>query len=218
VILDFVQPICRYGKIKISTANEHHSGIKHRDIGQLRSLSYIEQWKHIRSQSLYHLLLDDQSIISFQDVAGKISYSYLPCPLEIPSKSSFLEMHFPDRNQRRDTTDMQEQYNLTIDSADFRPHITPIRYDIDWSSYRENIHPAAHLHFGIDNNIRLATKRVLSPKAFFLLVIRQAFPENWSAILHYRDNLKLERAIRTELSEVDSKYWSSNDDIQHFLI
>lgn len=218
MILDFVQPICRYGKIKVAIANEHHAGIKHGDVGQLRRLSYIEQWQHIRSENLYHLLLDDQSIVSFQDIAGKASYSYLPCPLEIPSKSDFILQHFPDRDQRRAISDIDEQYNLAVDSADLRNHITPIRYDIDCGSYRENIHPAAHLHFGINNNIRLATKKILNPKAFFLLVIRQAFPENWSNILQYSENLKLERSIRSELLEVETKYWTPKDNIQHFLV
>jgi hypothetical protein len=216
MLLDFVKNLAGYAKLQICSKNEHFSGIQPIEIARIRQLTYLEQWQVARDERLYHICLDDQSLISFQDIAGKKSFSYMPCPLIVPSQSDFFKSQFPDLRPSH-AKRYQDEYELALLTASPKNHVTPIRLDVDFNSYRCAVHPATHIHFGVDNEIRIATRRMWSPQAFFLFLIRHSYPRNWELLLERRGDLKIERWIRSDLPLLEPDYWGQGDDLQHNL-
>ena len=216
MLLSFAHNLSRYSKLRICSTNEHFSGLEPTDIARIRQLSYIKQWQTLRENQHYHIRLDDQSLLLFQNTAGKESFSFLPCPLDVPSQSVFLAERYPDVRPSKALVYLDD-YELAVLTAEAKTHVTPIRLDSDPTAYRPTIHPVKHLHFGIENHIRIATRRSWTPQAFLLFVIRQAYPRNWEILLERKEDLKIERWIRADLPMIESNYWQVDDELQHYL-
>ena len=59
-----------------------------------------------------------------------------------------------------------------------------------WSKRKkEGQHPAAHIHLGVDSPIRLSCKYKLKPMSFILFVLRQFYPDEWTRLLTYGENI-----------------------------
>lgn len=96
--------------------------------------------------------------------------------------------------------------------------VTPIRYDYRPQHYEEGRHPASHVHFGHMNNIRLATERVLErPLSFFLLVIRQYYPDDWVNLLQHAEAGNWCKNVRDDLGNVSTEYWRPLDQLEMIL-
>jgi hypothetical protein len=186
-------------------------------VQELRTLEYFDQWRLIRTNGWFSVMLEDLSIFVFSDLDGKPSYSFLPCPLQIDSITDFLRS-LDLEPTKRNKAEYSEEYEDAIITAELKRYITPIRYDIDLKAYKCNIHPSAHLHFGLDNSIRLATRKILDPTAFVLFVLRQHYPLNFERLLVYSDQLKLSHRIRSGLPLVEADYWKPQDELQSYLI
>lgn len=217
MLLNFARNLFRYSKLKICSENERFSGIESSEIARIRQLDYTKQWLTLREKQYYHIRLDDQSLILFQTTAGKESFSFLPCPLNIPTQSDFLTEQYPDIRPSKALAYLDD-YELAIITAEIKPHVTPIRLDTDLNAYRATVHPATHLHLGIENHIRIAIRRTWTPQAFLIFVIRQVYPNNWETLLERKEDLKIERWIRTDLETITSKYWDAADELQHYLV
>lgn len=211
-----LRPYFRYAGLGVTAFAEGHFRFTNDMVFELRQLNYVEQWKRSHAMRWFHVLLEDSSFFAFSTLGGKPSYSYYPCPLEIETLREFLLARDIEPT-KRNRLEFIEEYQLAIETAPLREFLTPIRYDIDRSSYRVCIHPYAHLHIGWDNQIRIATRRVMTPLAFVLFVIRQIYPDNWSRLLEQRAGLRLVEKIRTELEEVIDPYWQADDEFQTYL-
>lgn len=217
MLLQFAHNLFRYSKLRACSTNEHFAGISPAEISRIRQLTYVQQWITLRESNHYHIRLDDQSLILFQTTAGKESYSFLPCPLNIPAQSDFLSERYPDLRPSKALAYLDD-YELAVLTADIKTHVTPIRLDTDQSAYRTTIHPATHLHFGIDNEIRIAIRRAWTPQAFLIFVIRQAYPRSWEILLERKEDLKIERWIRSDLPTIAQECWHAADELQHYLV
>ncbi|RYH28416.1 MAG: DUF2290 domain-containing protein [Alcaligenaceae bacterium] len=181
-----------------------------------RKIGYADQWRKAREENWFHLLLADQSFFLFSEENDKLSYSFFPCPLDIPTFSNFLAS-LDRQNSQRNRAEYADQYQLVVETADLKAHITPIRFDQDLASYRACTHPAAHLHIGLENEIRIAVRRHLTPLAFVLFVIRQHYPQNWDQLMLHGDELKLHRRVREDLTLVPDERWSAVDEMQTYM-
>jgi hypothetical protein len=211
-----LQPYFRYAGLGVVKLAHNNFRFTQQMVSELRQLNYVDQWKLSRSNSWCHVMLDDLSYFSFSDLAGKPSYGYYPCPLEIESLADYLRERDIEPT-KRNKMEAAEEYDLAIETATLKESLTPIRYDIDTNAYRVCVHPTAHLHIGRDNQIRIATRRIMTPLAFVLFVIRQTYPENWTKLLTYSDSLKLARKIRSGLPEIKEPNWTEKDEIQSYL-
>lgn len=210
------QSYFRYAGLAVTQFADGHFEMTQEMVTELRQLNYIDQWKISRENRWCHILLDDLSFFAFSEIGGKPSFGYYPCPLDIDSLGSYLKERGIDPTKRNRMTH-SEEYDMAVQTAALREFITPIRYDIDSAAYKKCIHPAAHLHIGWDNQVRIATRRILTPLAFILFIIRQTYPANWEQLLAHGGNLKLEKKIRWDLQEVEAKNWLGEDDIQSYL-
>lgn len=185
-----------------------------RVVTELKQLPYKDQWLVCKARGWYHVYMDDNAIFNFS-LDPKPSFSFLDCPIDAMPFSEFLaqEREADPSITRHDLVGQYEEYLATCPP---KAALTPIRYDFDPTAYRPGIHPAAHVHVGLDNHIRIGLRRELTPLAFFLFVVRQRYPRHWEYLLDHALATRLPRLIREELDQV-GKY-QSKDDFEHYLV
>jgi hypothetical protein len=205
--------VLRYAKLPNSL--RENFTISSEIIQQLRERDYLNQWRLANGSQWFHVLLEDHAIFQFQ-ASPSASYQYLECPLDVPTYREFVLASgrpFRDRHQ----TDLQEEYSLVLETAPLKAHVTPIRYDFDQHAYRPGIHPAAHLHIGYGNEIRIGLRREMTPLAFLLFVVRQRYPANWESLLDSSIGSQLESFIRKTLPPIAAKYFCDYDSRELYL-
>lgn len=174
-----------------------------------RELKYEQMWKLAHDNKWFHIQFEDLSIIQFQNSPSP-SFHFIECPLDVPPLRDFIVGLGKDYRSRHNT-DIKELYEEVIETSELREHLTPIRYDLDFGSYRPGVHPAAHLHIGLDNNIRLALPREMTPFSFLLFVLRQKYPSNWEKILQSNLCDSIAQSVRHSLPVIADKYWQNLD-------
>lgn len=183
-------------------------------VQQLRSRNYLDRWQLSVQNEWYHIKLEDHSIFQFQEGGTTRSLNFLQCPLDVPSFRDFLIKEqgvLLDRTNRRMYQDI---YDLALQTAAKREHITPIRYDRDPIAYRTGVHPLAHIHIGLDNEIRIALRREMLAAGFVLFVMRHHYPSCWEQLLEHHTNLKLANRIRLDCIEVAQQWWQPHDQLE----
>lgn len=211
-----VQQVARAAHFPIARFGSDHFVLEARMITELREMSYVDRWMTSRTREWFHIEMEDLSIFSFSEGGQAKSYSYIQCPLDVPSFREYLEqlgLAFTTQNRRELTGD----YELLLETADLKPHLTPIRYDLDPIGYRSGVHPLAHVHIGLDNNVRLGVRKKMTPLAFVFFVMRQAYPEAWFRLLQHMESKNVERKIRAECEDADKEMWLAHDQIEHYL-
>jgi hypothetical protein len=211
-----LQQIFRLARFPVVDYGNEHFVPSGAIVGHLRTLPYSEQWRVSLSERWYHARMDDHSLMVFDDSAGCPSYSFLHCPLTVETIRDFLSRKGLDYSARN-IREAQEEYEQVFDTATFRPHVTPIRYDFDTRGYRCGTHPLAHLHIGLDNNVRLALRREMSPVSFSLFVMRQMYPHSWHNLLEHSTNCRLPHVCRAALPLIHDEYWTDFDAIEVHL-
>lgn len=204
---------------------EGHVPSPNSDVGasMFRGLTYRETWEKTYRAIAYNFILTDQSLIHFtksgsDEHSGGLNFSYLECPIEVQKYEDFcaeyLKIDPLDEGYEEELAEygdlLRPEYEQYVNTCDSRP-VTPIRYDYAPSDYMPGRHPASHIHFGFQNHIRVATKRILKPVSFVLLIIRQRYPAEWIALLELDKERKLCRAVRQSLDKVHENYWNEPD-------
>lgn len=184
-------------------------------IRELRPREYIDQWRLARENRWYHVRFPDQSLMLF-GLYPSPSFSFLDRPIDAKSIEDFLESRGLSVSSRS-VRACEEEYSDYLSTVPLRRHWTPIRYDYDTKSYRSGVHPAAHLHIGLENDIRIGLRRELSPLAFFLFVVRQMYPASWERLLLQSDSARLPKRVRAELEEIGSPFFCEKDLSEMYL-
>lgn len=174
---------------------------------QLRHLPYLEQWRLMTKNGWFRYRLEDHSLL-WMDAGANPSYHYLPSPIDALSLRAFGAERGLFGSALYSAT-VRNEYDLYLDTAPARAHVTPIRFDTDLNGFSHECHPLAHIHFGFESNVRIGTRRHWNAVAFSLFVIRQCYPDNWRVLLTRPSAAALERRVRRSLREVALSHWSS---------
>lgn len=198
--------------IKLDEHRNYHPNYPTNPANQFKNLSYIDIWKECIKNQYYDMQLNNNSFIQF--IASSfnpliLSYSFYECPYECLSFEDFTSQHFPDLMEQE--VGLRQIYEDYLTDCDLRESITPLRYDFYPEHYQEGLHPASHIHFGHSNNIRIATKKILKPVSFLLMIIRQYYPPYWIRLLDNTNASGWCNYIRQRLNEIDLQYWNNND-------
>lgn len=202
--------ILRFAKLR-NEISENFS-INAEIIRRQRELPYAKMWQIAYSEGWHHIRFEDLSILQFQSNPSP-SYHFIECPLAVPPLSEFVKERGFDYRDRYKSS-VQEEYELVIDTASLRSHVTPIRYDYDVHGYREGVHPVGHLHIGLENEIRLRMDREMTPLAFLLFIIRQRYPVNWEHLINSPLGARLETFIRRSLVAIGPAYCKPLDQLE----
>lgn len=185
-------------------------------VSELRPLPYLDQWRVSISEKWFHVKMQDHSLFVFSTLDGRPSYSYLHCPLDVQTMAEFLTS-IGESNSAVNFKKYAEDYEREIETAPLRARVTPIRYDYDPAAFRSGVHPLAHLHIGLDNQIRIALRREMTPVSFCFFVMRQMYPVHWEKLLEKHKEHKLEEKVRKRLSQVSPQYWHEKCEAEIYL-
>jgi hypothetical protein len=185
-------------------------------VGELRVLSYLDQWRTALDRGWFHVRMEDHSLFLFNDAQVGTSYAFLQAPIVVETFREFLTQRGLEYTQKNRQAHA-EDYELAISTATLRANVCPIRYDHDQVAYRAGVHPLAHLHIGLDNNVRIALRKCMSAEAFSLFVMRQVYPDCWARLLERSTPDYLHRAIRLSLDSVPAAFWGTNDEVELHL-
>ncbi len=175
----------------------------------VRRLPYREMWERSLQSGWFDLRLTDQSIIQFK-LKPNPSYSYLDTPLVALSFEEFALQQYGE-DWPVVAYEIREEYDqYLLSSARERP-VTPIRYDYDVELYDEGRHPAGHIHFGLDTNIRVCVTKIMNPISFSLFIIRQCYPLAWQQLTGDAAHVTLFREVRETLEDVPPKFLKGKD-------
>lgn len=197
----------------------------------LSGLNYKEQWDKLFAENDYDFQLVDQSILSFQgsDAHNDVRYVWLESPKSIEPIFEFARIYLAELlgidslSQEQIDALMDEYgeditlaYEAHVAESPLKQHVTPLRYELHHSGYREGYHPLSHLHVGQNENIRLGCLHVLTPMAFTMFVLRHVYCEHWRALLDSGWVMANRKRAR-EFCEIPAGYGKDLDRIELWL-
>jgi hypothetical protein len=188
-----------------------------------KGLSYLQIYQACLELGYFHFQLLDNSLLEFRADCFQplvMSYVFYECPYQIVSFEEFVSKIINDQSDLDDLGTIyeiyEEQYLSTI-SRDIKKFVCPIRYDYNESLYSPGIHPVSHMHIGLNNEIRIGLRRVLTPLSFTLFIIRQCYPNKWKNIHSSQHIEGWCRQIRESLEMVSENFWQMHDEREHIL-
>ena len=174
-------------------------------------MSYTEKYKFYYKNKNFSFILKDLSIIGFED--GDTGFFYFQSPY-----SNSVNLY----NEYCKNQCFYQISDLLTDELEEREHPFYARYDYSEGQYAEGSHPVAHMHLGVDTEIRIASERKLKPMSFVLFILRQFYPNEWIVFLtlaslrsHRETALK---SVRQNLVKVDSSYRKTGDFFEMYFV
>lgn len=210
-----LQALARHARFPVAEYGPLHFSLSPEVIGELRVRSYLEQWKLAIANQWFHVKLADHSLFLFKEGIAP-SYSFLHCPIDVPSFAEFLSVAGV-KDSPASRRSLVGEYQLAFDTAGARASVTPIRFDYDPNGYRAGVHPASHIHIGLQNQIRISVSR-MTPVSFFLFVMRQMYPEAWARLIEHFPRSELKTKVRPRVDGIPPELWSDLDEIEHRLV
>jgi hypothetical protein len=141
---------------------------------------------------------------------------------ELEKKKSIEDIYLSryDGNISEDT--MQYLMSTVEDSCDDEQDTSGkipvyLRFDVAANQYQTAIHPCAHLHVGIGNEIRVSSSLILSPEMFTMFAVKMTYPDIWKA--HCSDT-KIQQChadYKKQCEKVQEGYWDKTDQLDLFL-
>ncbi|MFT4302240.1 MAG: DUF2290 domain-containing protein [Desulfovibrio sp.] len=173
-----------------------------------RQFSYKQIWEYIYKSNAANFVLFDQSLLLLEcpQFNGKYSLAYYDNPYSFITEEEFREL-FPEATN--------EQYRQYLkDEVELNKLVTPIRYDYDPTAYSNGIHPAAHLHIGHKNQIRIGCQHKITPLFFLSFIIRQCYPAKWRELF---DQNFYGTNIKSDIKKIDNIHFNNEDEIELYL-
>jgi len=178
-----------YFSEKSCTVNKISSRLNGSKIDKTKS--YVENFLKFYNSNEYLFLFQDNSFIqvnyefsqhpSFRkQIVSKANLNYYPNPgLYEAEILEMMKLEVPEEEQIEFWNDLKE--DLT---KDFTYHSNYMRLDFSNNpkDFTDLIHPRCHIHFGLNNNFRLATNKLPLLSDFIDLVLFTSYIEDWKKI------------------------------------
>ncbi|WP_413742284.1 DUF2290 domain-containing protein [Sodalis sp. RH15] len=190
-------------------------------VSQVKGLPYREYWEKYNKSFWYHIKLEDESLILFEES----SFRYIMCPINIPTEEDFIYsdlgehwdiFSIEEKEQYISSDDFRVSYEKYVETtAHYKSH-TPVRLDKHPNQHKPIDHPAHHLHIGYENDSRIPVKRILSPLAFTAFIISTFYPKAWVKL--YKEDILSPEMLATikvnlgMVSHLDQRFW--DDDLE----
>lgn len=155
----------------------------------------------------FDIMLEDGSLFQFtaRD-ENDIHYSFLHRIENNMSFDDFFDKYATDENI--DTIGQDYEYYLTGN----KEHIysCPIRYDVAENEYTEMHHAYAHLHIGIENDIRIPVDKVLSPMHFIDFVVKHMYKAKWDNAYVKNEKFKaIVNCLKSQAEKIANEHFTS---------
>lgn len=178
--------------------------------------NYKDIYLAIMNNNDYDILLTDSSIIQFSMNINQqnsdditIRYAYYPNFAKVKTYEAFLEEFEFTYEDVGD--ELMSEYEQSLDEAKINSGICPIRYDYDYRLYDGLNHSISHIHIGHNNEVRIATSKILTPEKFILFVIRNTYPSKWKDIVSNDELLKTCLSKKVQCLEINDNYFKTEE-------
>lgn len=157
----------------------------------------------------YDICLEDGSFFQFTATNDKdIHYSFFHKIEKIMSYEEYEAAYLTEEN-----IDMIEtEYEMYLSTDKELIKSCPIRYDVSESEYSEGTHAFAHLHIGIDTDIRIPVSKIFSPIIFVDFVIKHMYKEQWDKAYLFNPKFKTIVTKLKQESEIISKEFFTDEE------
>jgi hypothetical protein len=170
--------------------------------------SYTDVYMMGLSMSHYNFSLSDHSFFQFSwSSSEEMRLAYYPNP--------FMEKH---ADRMKEWAAMLSADMLTFEEISAlagsakASHARPMfRFEMSTSQYKPSRHPCAHFHIGFWGDDRWAVRRVLSPSAFTLLILKMYYGTAWHAF-EEQDNTPYPNSMDQSLSEARARCSPVNEE------
>ncbi|WP_240006252.1 DUF2290 domain-containing protein [Pseudaquidulcibacter saccharophilus] len=155
---------------------------KFKEVSRDRSSSYERIYLVGLKNSEYNILLADHSYFQF-GFAGQNSlrFAYYPNPFFSLSEAN-SEMLKELEYYLEEGIVSYEDYLMKLSELRNGNHAPYLRFDYSAAEYKKLSHPAAHLHLGNHFENRWPTRKILTPKAFALIILKHFYSNYWEDI------------------------------------
>lgn len=178
--------------------------------------TYKDIYKAIMDNSDYDILLHDYSVIQFSMNINRenedditIRYAYYPNFGKVKTYEEFLEELELDYDECGE--EFMYDYEQSLAEAQINIGICPIRYDYDYRLYQGINHSISHIHIGHNNEVRIATSKILTFDKFILFVIRNIYPLKWKTITSDRELLDECLKIKSKCKNINNAYFKTEE-------
>lgn len=127
----------------------------------------------------YNFVLEDYSFIQIGGVSDNtLRYAYYPNPFLGSSTAAIVELAELREFVEEGAIDVDEFLHLVAELRSTQ-HPPLLRYENSSEQYQDLIHPCSHFHFGHHADNRWPVRRILTPHAFTLIVIKHFYSDKW---------------------------------------
>lgn len=128
----------------------------------------------------YNISLFDYSFVQFGGTDdNSLRYAYYPNPFLGSSTEAVSELA-----ELRTYVDEGvlgvEDFLHAVSEVRSSQHPPLLRYENSFDQYVDLEHPCSHLHFGHHAENRWPLRRIVTPEAFALVLLKQFYPANWT--------------------------------------
>lgn len=139
----------------------------------------------------WEIMLNDESFFQFTFRKGEYSMAFYPRPSVYTTYDDWiawflleeLEIKPEDFEKEKEElileSDTKSDYEQFLNEAEALKTIVPVRFDYDVANYMKIYHPLCHFHFGVNNSIRIATDKFMTPLMFFHFVLKNYYPDTF---------------------------------------
>lgn len=157
----------------------------------------------------YDIMLYDGSLFQFTSRnENDIHYSFLHRIEKNMSFDEFYDTYATDENI--DTLEQEYEYYLAGNKE--KLYTCPIRFDVAKTEYTEMHHAYAHLHIGIENDIRIPVDKVLSPMHFVDFVIKHMYKKHWdNAYINNAKFKELVNRLKSQSEKITGEHFTDTE-------
>ncbi len=193
-----------------------------RDVCLSPESTYLDVYYTGIRLSVYNFMLIDYSYFQFNyDKNNQLRYVFFPNPHiggQLDKCIKAAEFH-----EYRDANAISEdEFTQKMGELKSNYTIPMIRYENSPREYSQFYHPCSHLHIGFHSSNRWAVRRIFTPHAFVLLILKHYYSERWFFNKHVADIEFLNRfekelvAEKKKCQKLDSNFFSDNEDLTFY--
>lgn len=158
-----------------------------RNLALSSDTAYVKLYLYGLNISYYNFLLIDFSYFQFSwKTEDDVRFVFYPNPF-VKDSNSVEKFKKYDRLLKSGDIDIEEYYML-LDETKPEMKIPLIRYENSPSQHDKLRHPCSHFHIGLHADNRWAVRRILTPFAFTMFIVKQYFQSEWRKEDIFQDN------------------------------
>lgn len=184
-------------------------------LGAVRGIPYVDVWKAHSLHYWYNLRLDDNSLLFFYREGNTVNFSFIGCPYDCVGFNEYKDARIREGVNRCDINEMYEDYLATTNLREIPYYF---RYDYDDTTYREGEHPAAHLHMGFVEGVRIGVRYRLDIMSFMAFILRQTYLPQWVHVLNNPTMYQELYQYKAGIECIASQYYQLKDRDQDFYL